>query len=632
MTCAGYGIGLVWPGDKERRGGGHCRMLLETPTAHCTLRWNETEVDAALEAIDTPCDDASRTVGLFSVFRITLSSADSRSLKCRSSPKSSNVEADEDSSHSVINDWGVANYDLSPRLANNETTYEREETLNQQTSPDPATETTKDVSEQQLESHKSRPSHSYNAPNDPWFSTYAEDLDMPNDPAFLNYQEWPLTQQSGCDMMTAQCSPLYPSIDAFSFVTQSQKERQLMHYWVTFLGGLMTPTPRADNIFQDIFTSLALLAMTSSQNAPAHLAFLHSLYAFAAYSYTRIHGPSLFGVDVGGRHVEKSLQLLKRGLTSTSSSSLLEEQQATLATIYTLSVIPAFTGESSDWRVHLRGGMAWIRATDKSAWKYSRTTSTLYQALLCLETLRPAQKNVAKDLRPNRLSLWHPGLELEVLEQSVSTGSVERHEDGFKGMDWYLSDILGVTRPILETIQEINQWLFSGHSPPSTELDRLELQLYRNDPATNSKQFQGPDERCRELALHHARAFYYACHVYLACALRKQSSSHRRVASLVRQSIHHIEAFGVLEQDLNVSGLMWPAFITACEAEDIDMRLGIMKYFDKRECWGIANVTKAKEVVLGVWKRKDENRGQTGNYFVSWHDVMADMGADIILS
>ena len=79
----------------------------------------------------------------------------------------------------------------------------------------------------------------------------------------------------------------------------------------------------------------------------------------------------------------------------------------------------------------------------------------------------------------------------------------------------------------------------------------------------------------------------------------------------VQQSIAQIEAIEQLEVNHNVSGLLWPAFITACKTEAINLRHRIMRYFGRREKLGIANVTAAKEVVLGVWSRRDsigENR------------------------
>jgi arginine metabolism regulation protein II len=89
----------------------------------------------------------------------------------------------------------------------------------------------------------------------------------------------------------------------------------------------------------------------------------------------------------------------------------------------------------------------------------------------------------------------------------------------------------------------------------------------------------------------------------------------------------NLEAIDLLTADLNVSGLLWPVFIVGCEAEEKGLRAGIDKYFDKRETLGIANVPTARRVVSEVWKRRDQ-----GDPGVSWHEVMAELGIDILLS
>ncbi|KAJ5587749.1 fungal-specific transcription factor domain-containing protein [Penicillium hispanicum] len=210
----------------------------------------------------------------------------------------------------------------------------------------------------------------------------------------------------------------------------------------------------------------------------------------------------------------------------------------------------------------------------------------------------------------------------------------------------------------MEIIHEINLHIFSGVRPSPVDLDKLEFKMYRNDPKWLRLQFSGPDEHCRELAWRHARTFYYACHIYLVGSLRKQPP--HSVTHFVEQGIKQVAAISSLEAGLTVSGLMWPCFVSysplpklvlrlpsfvtplviqiqllmlrqiiACETEDPDLRLRIKPYFDKRECWGMANVTTAKEVVLAVWNRRDKTiQGSS----VLWHEVMAEMGIDIILS
>lgn len=393
----------------------------------------------------------------------------------------------------------------------------------------------------------------------------------------------------------------------------SMKDRQLMHYWVTFLSGLMTPTPRPDNAFRDIITPLALSATSIHRSSPGHVALLHSLYALAAFSHGSLCVHSETPDEVGIGYMEKCLRHLSRSLTTSD----LKEQQAILATILMLGTMPAFTNQVSDWRTHLRGGNAWLRSVDTSAWRQDRNAVTIYQLFLSFDVLRPAHGVMAKDLEPQNHNLQDLDLE------SCLIGAGQPDQGG--GIAWSLDRIWGITRPTLQIIHQINQWVFKDEDPPPDELQNLQLKLVRSDPS--NLRFAAPDKRCQEMTRCHARAFYYACHIYLNCSLLKHPP--RSVRHFVRQSIEQIEAIALLEMDLNVSGILWPAFITACEAEDVDMRTRIMRYFERREMLGLANVTEAKAVVLGVWDRRD-SIGSDRNVF--WHDVMAEMGIDIILS
>ena len=84
--------------------------------------------------------------------------------------------------------------------------------------------------------------------------------------------------------------------------------------------------------------------------------------------------------------------------------------------------------------------------------------------------------------------------------------------------------------------------------------------------------------------------------------------------------------------ELNFSGLFWPMFITACEAEDTELRLRAMRYIDRR--WmslAVPHVATAKKVVLGVWSRRDQV-GEDRRGTVLWYDIMAELGVDILLT
>ena len=404
-------------------------------------------------------------------------------------------------------------------------------------------------------------------------------------------------------------------------IIRSKDERQLMYHWITCLSKLLTPTPRLDNAFQDIHTPMALSAITTKSHSSGHLALLHSLYAVSAFSRASIDSiqPTRRSeLSLGAMHVQKTLQHLKKSLTTTD----FEEQQAILATITTLAVVPCFTGGSSDWRIHIRGGSGLLQSIDRSAWKRSPNAVALYQLFVGLEALRPAHSAVAKDLEPLRLSLVNLGLP----SNTWDTNSEDQLSDDQS--DRYLESIWGVTKPLMGIIAHINQLVFSDKTLSEEELGYLELKILRSDPSV--LRFPSPNKHCEDMTLHHACAFYYACHIYFLRSVRKLPP--QIIQHLVRQCIEQIETTESLEVELNFSGVFWPMFIAACEAEDTELRLRAMQYIGRR--WmslGLPHVTDAKKVVLGVWSRRDQvGKHRRGTIF--WYDIMAELGVDILLT
>ncbi len=50
----------------------------------------------------------------------------------------------------------------------------------------------------------------------------------------------------------------------------------------------------------------------------------------------------------------------------------------------------------------------------------------------------------------------------------------------------------------------------------------------------------------------------------------------------MRKSLEHLKSIELLETDQNVSGLLWPVFITGCEADDDNLRRRTVATFEWR--------------------------------------------------
>lgn len=454
--------------------------------------------------------------------------------------------------------------------------------------------------------------HSESAPPEPDGGILSYDLSPTPLPARVH-----VTTERLLELLRGTGSVELDAVGASLFA--STEERNLLRCWVMDLSGLMTPMPRPDNLFQDIITPMAVSALTDYRHSAGHLALLHSVYAITAFWRANIQPSGAYASDLGSQHVKKSLRHLSQSLTASD----FEQQLAILAAISVLLVIPAFSAENPNWRVHLHGGIAWLQAVDKSGWSHSGSATALYQIFLFYDALNPILHPGVGSPRMQSYSLHH-----------IGSGPNEAGDDDDQGrhveaeveveMEWYLGGTLGLTRPLLTIIRQINGWIFARVTPSAEALDRLELQLYRTDPS--HEHFGCPTEQCEHLARLHACIYYYACHVYFASSLRQISA--RKVQHLVRRGVEQLEATAILEIGYNVSNILWPVFILACEADEADLRLRVMKCLDRRISLGTTNNEAAKEVISTVWRQRDK---AADGVVIRWFDVMNEMDLDLLL-
>ncbi len=87
------------------------------------------------------------------------------------------------------------------------------------------------------------------------------------------------------------------------------------------------------------------------------------------------------------------------------------------------------------------------------------------------------------------------------------------------------------------------------------------------------------------------------------------------------------DGFTPSKEKYDVSGVLWPYFVVACEAIDTESRLLLMRYLDRRQMQGVGNSGAARRVILAVWKEREECDGSG----LTWVDVMARERIDVLL-
>lgn len=157
------------------------------------------------------------------------------------------------------------------------------------------------------------------------------------------------------------------------------------------------------------------------------------------------------------------------------------------------------------------------------------------------------------------------------------------------------------------------------------EIEDLDLFIRRNDPDVLVSDM---DEEYDEITRHHTCAFFCASLIYFERRVRKTPP--RRIQRLVQRSLDHLSAIDLLEteQKLEVCGLFWPVFITACEADHVgNLRARALHVFEKGTLLGIGNILSARKVAEELWRRRDND---CEGLDITWQSVMADLELDLL--
>lgn len=391
--------------------------------------------------------------------------------------------------------------------------------------------------------------------------------------------------------------PRSPELHSFSNPFScwgSKEERQLMDYWLKSTSSKLVVNRSSNNPFRTVYLPLALASSQQYGNSSGHSSLYHAICAAAAFHRAHVSNFRDAEIATGIKHHQRSIRHLRHGLLATDEA----EREATLAAIITMSSIDVIRGQTSNWKVHIRGGRDWLDSHRLSTWNQSRSASILYQIFLCVEAIGS-----------------YGGLPM------LNSNAIEGFHDG----SYCLDSVFGITQPVLKAINSINRILRESNTPPTTdELDSLELDILMSDPS--DRKFQDLDTSCAEATRHQACAFHQASLIYFKRTLKKVPPI--GVQNLVQQGIYHLEEFD-RSKDLEVTGFLWPAFVIACEAEGEFLRSRIASWFERGERHGMRNISDAGRIVKEIWRRRDRC---PDDQFIRGNAIMINMEFDVLLT
>ncbi|KAJ6001084.1 hypothetical protein N7481_001493 [Penicillium waksmanii] len=631
FTCAGYGVKLIWPGDGAEGAISVQRRLLSR-VQHEAPTLSDQALDLFLESLDSSVTD-QECCGPFSVFRLswsTILEPDTSSRKASDDIQSSicvhedtspirNLEADNASISFLFEQ------DESPPRIEGYLHDTPEEMLFDDLRPLLGTDSSSNLvvvgsenywgAEMLLALYHSRPGTPQGSRTDhaPLHTWHSDDWSLLDHNEAQN-AETPLpTLESDCSfedyIIQIELANFLYSITPLG----TSEERQLMHYWVTYLSNLMVSVGSPDNPYRTLWVPMALY---SGHEVPGHAALLHAIYAISAFNQSQKSnsGHKSFSITAT-KHYQLSLGYLREALTEDRGS----QREAILATISTMSFIEVINGNSSTWRGHLKGGREWLRSFERTKWN-GPGTSILYQLFLCAEALGSSLSNMASNARPGKF--------VNICDEEYAHKCVIGVTSLSLESEYCLDRYFGITLPILEAIIHITHLSVRPRRPSIAELETLEVKIRLNKPITPSHSYTFAAWG-KHIAMDYASVFYYACYIHFKHTLLRVHS--RNLQDLVRQSLKHLEAIEIHEATSRNCGLLWPLFIIACEADEKESRITVSKWFTKGQSVGVANVTSAAKVVVEVWRRRDGAKGCGMDDFICWGNVMVEMGLDLLL-
>lgn len=195
-----------------------------------------------------------------------------------------------------------------------------------------------------------------------------------------------------------------------------------------------------------------------------------------------------------------------------------------------------------------------------------------------------------------------------------------------------------------EELQSLENELFNVMD----DVEALDGQLLLDMPSRQDVS----DVVANEIKMNHMWAFHYAVALFFRRALcdgrstfhyppPKGSESTQRPSGqyLVSKALEHLENIDALAIGIPTANTLWPGFIAAVEATDMELRHRALIWFARARRHGIGNITKSKDIVLETWRRVDRTYSQEARRGLSselgpvdWRKVMHEKSIYIMLT
>lgn len=171
-----------------------------------------------------------------------------------------------------------------------------------------------------------------------------------------------------------------------------------------------------------------------------------------------------------------------------------------------------------------------------------------------------------------------------------------------------------IPRGLLEACETLDQTLFSW------TLD-VETETY----------IASTDSEMLSIFIHQANAWHRAALIYSSRRIHNRSLEHLQdEVALVAQHMHAIEDVKAMSNAgiaSRVAPMTWPAFVASCDAVSSE-RDTWREWWQRVQCYHIANYKRQWEIVQQVWHARDLEQGSE---VADWIDILRDLNIQVFL-
>ncbi|KAL7787180.1 fungal-specific transcription factor domain-containing protein [Trichoderma ceciliae] len=397
--------------------------------------------------------------------------------------------------------------------------------------------------------------------------------------------------------------------------TNSDDAAAFYHY-MTWVAPLMVPVDNAENPWKTVYPSTALQDMS-----PASRALYHAMLAQAAFNLANLHGPANYD---GPKKTAQALEhygASLRQLCQCLGSSTQEEYNACMATLHTLVITGAYARQTLTWRDHFSGaGGIVTKFVVQRPWSQSSHSWVISQSLaLSFEIAQTSNIN-----KRDRSSLT------DTLLESVSS----RDEFGFTiGSSGRVLQVISEIRDLSERIAsgdvpenlgELIQTYIAELTLPSQEDNMEGFNLETSWGSTSKK------DQAEYLYRLHLRLFRNAATIYFFRIILNVPPQGvvKYVSTVLQDTLSFLRLHGGAVS-------MWPVFIAAVEAYEINHQQIVEQWLDISSKLGIQNRRTVRQVILAVWEKRSQQATKRGikqsQTPIDWRQVQQDLGLDLLL-